>query len=281
VRSQRRKTAVANALTYVAMGFGSALFMTPLLWTLSTALKTQAEIAEDPTRLWPAQPTFENFTQAWVALPFGTFVQNTIFVTVVATFGTLLSSSLVAYGFSRFEFRGRNVLFMILLATMMLPHQVTMVPVFMIWRDLGAIDTFFPLTVGAYLGGGAFNIFLLRQFFLTIPRELDEAMMMDGAGPLVIWRRLIVPLSGPAMATVAVFSFIGNWDNFEGPLIYLNSPENYTVSIGLRLFQDTFGTYLGQLMAASLIHLIPTVLLFLAAQRYFVRGIATSGLGGR
>jgi multiple sugar transport system permease protein len=164
---------------------------------------------------------------------------------------------------------------------MMLPGQVTMVPIFMIWRDLGAIDTFAPLTVPAFLGGGAFNVFLLRQFFLSIPRELDEAMIVDGASYFTIWRRLILPLSAPALATVAVFSFIGNWDNFDGPLIYLNSTENYTVAIGLRLFQDAFGTNLGQLMAASLMHIAPTILLFLFAQRYFLKGINLSGLGGR
>lgn len=255
--------------------------MTPLAWTLSTALKSQEEIASDPSRVLPANPTLDNFAQAWVALPFSDFVVNTILVTLVATLGTLLSASLVAYAFARFDFPGRKVLFVVLLATMMLPGQVTMVPVFMIWRALGAIDTFFPLTLPAYLGGGAFNIFLLRQFFMTIPRELDEAMLIDGAGYFAIWRLLIMPLSGPALATVAIFSFIGNWDNFDGPLIYLNSPENYTVSIGLRLFQDSFGTNLGQLMAASLIHITPTFILFLAAQRYFVKGIAVSGVGGR
>jgi multiple sugar transport system permease protein len=277
----RRGEGVKRFLIYVALGIGSAAFLAPLLWTLSTALKSQAEIARDPSRMIPERIHWDNFAGAWAALPFSDFVLNTVFVTVLATFGTLLSSSLVAYGFSRFEFKGRNALFVVLLATMMLPHQVTMVPVFMIWRKLGAIDTFFPLIVPAFLGGGAFNIFLLRQFFLSIPRELDEAMVLDGAGYLTIWRYLLVPLSAPALATVAVFSFIANWDNFEGPLIYLNSPENYTVAIGLRLFQDTFGTNLAQLMAASLINLTPMLILFLVAQRFFVKGIVVSGMGGR
>lgn len=267
---------VAGLLT-----LGSALFTIPLLWTLSTSLKTQEEIAQDPTRFVPAAPTLSNFPQAWSALPFANFVENTVFVTLLATFGTVLSSSLVAYGFARFNFRGRDLLFYTMLATMMLPGQVTMIPVFMVWRSLGAIDTFFPLIVPAYLGGGAFNIFLLRQFFMSIPRELDEAMLIDGAGYLSIWWKLILPLSTPAITTIVVFSFIGNWDSFDGPLIYLNSPENYTVSIGLRMFQDTYGTNMGQLMAASLIHILPTVLIFLFAQRFFVKGIAIGGFGGR
>jgi len=163
----------------------------------------------------------------------------------------------------------------------MLPGQVTMIPVFMIWRELGAIDTFYPLTIPSLFGGGAFNIFLMRQFFLTIPCEYDEAAMIDGASPLRIWWRILLPLSGPVIATVAVLSFIGHWDEFNGPLIYLNTPEKYTVSIGLRMFQDSYGNETNLLMAASLIHILPTIVLFFAAQRYFMRGINLSGLGGR
>jgi multiple sugar transport system permease protein len=268
-------------LVFVILTLGALVFTVPLLWTLSTSLKTSEEISQDPTRLVPLHPTLQNFPDAWHALPFPTFVANTVFVTLLATFGTVLSASLVAYGFARFQFKGRNALFYTMLATMMLPGQVTMIPVFMIWRSLGAIDTYFPLIVPAFLGGGAFNIFLLRQFFMSIPRELDEAMLIDGAGYFSIWWRLILPLSAPAITTIVVFSFIGNWDNFDGPLIYLNSPENYTVSIGLRMFQDTFGTNMGQLMAASLIHILPTILIFLFAQRFFVKGIAVGGFGGR
>ncbi|RYG28919.1 carbohydrate ABC transporter permease, partial [bacterium] len=266
---------------YGVLVTGAVAFFGPILWTLVTALKPEGEIASDPTALLPKNPTLGNFGAAWRALPFADFVLNTLFVTLVATFGTVLTASWVAYGFARFQFRGRNLLFTVLLATMMLPGQVTMVLVFMFWRALGAVDTFAPLTLPAFLGGGAFNVFLLRQFFLTIPRELDEAMILDGAGYPTIWRRLILPLSTPALATVVIFSFIGNWDNFDGPLIYLNSSENYTVSIGLRLFQDTFGTNLGQLMAASLMNLAPVVVLFLLTQKHFVKGIAVSGLGGK
>jgi multiple sugar transport system permease protein len=206
---------------------------------------------------------------------------NTVFITVTATLFQVISGSLVAYGFARFSFRGRNTLFYVMLATMMLPGQVTMIPVFMIWRELRAIDTFYPLIVPALFGGGAFNIFLLRQFLLGIPRELDEAAMIDGAHYFTIWWRILLPLSTPAVATVAIFSFIGHWDAFDGPMIYLNTPEKYTVSMGLRMFQDSFGTDLEQLMAASLIHILPTVALFFFAQRYFLRGISLSGLGGR
>jgi multiple sugar transport system permease protein len=259
----------------------ATLFTIPFVWTVSTALKSGQEIASDPSRLIPDQPTLENFGKAWTVLPFPTFVLNTVFVTVLATIGQVLSASLVAYGFSRFNFRGRNLLFYTMLATMMLPGQVTMIPVFMIWRELGAIDTFIPLILPAYLGGGAFNIFLLRQFLLGIPREFDEAAMIDGAHYFTIWWRILMPLAAPAVATIAIFSFIGHWDAFDGPLIYLNSPEKYTVSIGLRMFQDSFGTNLEQLMAASIVHILPMIVLFFVAQKYFMKGISLSGLGGR
>lgn len=266
---------------YVLLIFGSLMFSIPFLWTISTALKSSAEYAREPGRLIPSNPDFSNFAKAWTALPFPTFVWNTILITLICTVAQVISGSLVAYGFSRFTFKWRNFLFFTMLATMMLPGQVTQIPVFLVWRKLHAIDTFYPLIVPAFFGGGAFNIFLLRQFFLSIPRELDEAAMIDGASFLRIWWRILLPLSGPAIASVALFSFIGHWDAFEGPLIYLNSPEKYTVSIGLRMFQDTFGSNFEQVMAASLVHILPTILLFFFAQRYFLKGITLSGMGGK
>ncbi|HVK03123.1 MAG TPA: carbohydrate ABC transporter permease [Armatimonadaceae bacterium] len=269
---------VKRAGIFLLLVFGSLLFSIPFLWTVSTALKTNEQVFAVPPQWIPNPPVWDNFRRAWTDLPFPTFVWNTIFVTVVSTFGQVLSASLVAYGFARFKWRGRNALFYLMLSTMMLPSQVTMIPVFLFWRELGLIDTFAPLIVPAFFGGGAFTIFLLRQFFLTIPKELDEAAMIDGASPIRIWWSVLLPLARPALITVVLFSFIGHWDDFMGPLIYLNSMEKYTVSIGLRMFQDMFGTQLELLMAASLIHIIPTVILFFVAQRYFIKGIAMTGL---
>jgi multiple sugar transport system permease protein len=277
----RKNYSVATATVYAMLVTGAALFVLPLLWTISTSLKTSEEIAKEPTRLIPHHLAPENFAKAWTALPFTTFVANTVLITCINTLATVLSAALVAYGFARFRFRARNLLFYIMLGTMMLPSQVTMVPVFMIWRSMHAIDTYWPLIVPTFLGGGAFNIFLLRQFFLTIPRELDEAAMLDGASYFRIWWKVLMPLSAPALATVAVFSFIGNWDAFEGPLIYLNSSEKYTVAMGLRMFQDSFGTETEQLMAASLMHIVPMIVIFFVAQRYFLKGVALTGIGGR
>jgi multiple sugar transport system permease protein len=272
---------VKRVFSYALLILGSIIFTIPFFWTIATALKTPEEYAHAPGRFWPAHPTLENFPRAWTALPFTTFLFNTLLITAICTLAGVITGSLVAYGFARFKFKGSALLFGLMLATMMLPGQVTQIPVFLIWRDLHAIDTYWPLILPSFFGGGAFTIFLLRQFFQTIPRELDEAAHLDGANYLRIWWSILMPNAAPALATVAVFSFIANWDSFEGPLIYLNSSEKYTVSLGLRMFQDSYATNTEQLMAASLIHLTPTIVIFLLAQRYFLRGISISGLGGR
>lgn len=221
-----------------------------------------------------------NYRRALQYIPFWRYVGNSVYLVILNILGQVLACSLVAYAFARLRFYGRDILFAILLATMMLPGQVTMIPVFLIWRSLGLIDTFAPMTVPAFFGGGAFTVFLLRQFFMTVPKELDEAAMIDGCSYFGIWWRILLPLSRPALVTVTLFSFLAHWDDFMGPLIYLNSMEKYTVSIGLRMFQDMFGTELELLMAASLIHILPTIVLFFIGQRYFIKGIALTGLKG-
>jgi len=280
-RTYREGHPASRTIVYVLLIVGAFAFTIPFIWTIATALKSGEEFASDPGRILPKQFVWDNFQKAWTALPFARFMLNTVMITVTTTIASVISGSIVAYGFSRFEFKARNPLFYTMLATMMLPGQVTQIPVFMIWRQLHAIDTYYPLIVPAFFGGGAFNIFLMRQFFLGIPKELDEAAMIDGASYIKIYWKVLMPLSGPVLATVALFSYLGQWDNFEGPLIYLNTPEKYTVSIGLRMFQDTFGTNFEQVMAASVIHILPTIILFFFAQRYFLRGINLSGLGGR
>lgn len=210
---------------------------------------------------------------------FPLYVLNTLVITQLVVIGTVFSSSLVAYGFARFDFPFKKTLFALLISTMLLPGQVTMIPVFMIWNYLGFVDTIIPLTLPAFLGGGAFNVFLLRQFYMQLPRSLDEAAMIDGCSPFGIWWRILMPLSKPALITVGLFAFTHSWEDFMGPLIYLHDPNKYTVSVGLRLFNDEYGnSNLPLLMASSLLHIAPVVILFLVAQKYFVRGIATSGL---
>jgi multiple sugar transport system permease protein len=227
-------------------------------------------------------PQWRNFAAAWnlLPLPFHWFLLNTYAITAVNVLGQTLSCSLVAYGFARFRFRGRTPLFLLLLSTMMLPPQVTMIPQYLLWKKLHALDSFTPLMAPAFFASSAFYVFLLRQFYLSLPRELDEAAMLDGCGPFRIWWQILVPLSRPALITVAVLCFIGSWDDFLGPLIYINRLDNYTVSLALRLFQDQYGTDFSLLMAAALVHVVPVMVLFFIAQRYFVKGIAMTGLKG-
>ena len=278
---QTERFGLKTALVYLVLTAGAVLFCIPLFWCVSAAFKDAQSVFRLPIEWIPRQWHPENFREAWTVLPFPVFVINTLIVTLFAVVGQVLSASLVAYGFARFNFPGRKVLFMLVLSSMLLPAQVTMIPVFIIWQKFGMIDTFAPLTIPAYLGGGAFTIFLLRQFYLTIPRELDEAAMIDGCSYFGIWRHIILPLSRPALITVLLFSFMANWDDFMGPLIYLHSQDKLTVSIGLRLFQDQYGqTNLPLLMAASLLHIAPVVIIFLIGQRYFIKGIVMTGLKG-
>jgi len=270
-----------SILVYMVLTTGAMIFCVPLFWCASAALKDMQSVFRIPVEWIPKEWHTENFKNAWTVLPFPIFVVNTLIVTCFAVVGQVLSASLVAYGFARFNFPGKRLLFVLVLSTMLLPAQVTMIPVFIIWQKLGLVDTFAPLTIPAYLGGGAFTIFLLRQFYLTIPRELDEAAMIDGCSYFGIWRHIILPLSRPALITVLLFAFMANWDDFMSPLIYLHSQEKLTVSIGLRLFQDQYGqTNLPLLMAASVLHITPVVIIFLIGQRYFIKGIVMTGLKG-
>jgi multiple sugar transport system permease protein len=216
-------------------------------------------------------------------VPFHLWVQNTLIVVILATVGTLLTASLVAYSFARFEYRGRDLLFLITLGTMMLPAQVTLIPQFVLFQKLGWVNTLYPLWVPAWFGGSAFSIFLMRQFLLTLPRDLDEAALIDGAGYVRIYWSILMPLCTPVLATLAILTFIGTWNDFVGPLIYLNSRENFTLAVGLNYFQSVpeRGVPLQHLlMAASLMTILPCVVLFFAAQRYFTQGIVLSGIKG-
>lgn len=271
-------------LLYLIAILTAIMFSLPFLWTLGSSLKSMQEIFLFPPTMFPTDPRWQNYADVFQLAPFGTFIINTVIITALAMLGQILSASAVAYGFSRFRFPGRDALFFVVLSTMMLPWQVTIVPTFLLFRYLGWINTFLPLIVPSFFGGGAFYIFLLRQFFTTIPRDLDEAAKIDGASSVRIFWNILLPLAKPAIATVAIFAFIEHWNEFIGPLIYLNSPDKFTVSIGLRHFtSNPFSDNQPReaiLMAASLIVAMPPLILFFAAQKYFVRGIVTTGLKG-
>jgi multiple sugar transport system permease protein len=275
---------VNRTLIYLITIVLGILFMLPFLWTLSSAFKPVRELYIFPPTWFPTNLQPENFVVIWQVVPFALWTYNSSLVAALNVVAEVIAAAVVAYGFSRFQFFGRNFLFVVLLSTMMLPIYVTIIPRFLIFRNLGWLDTLAPLIVPAFFGGSAFNIFLLRQFFMTIPRDFDEAAYVDGASSFRIFTRIILPLSIPALSTVAIFSFLASWNNFIEPLIYLNTARNFTLPLGLTWFrvvpmeQGEPRDHL--LMAASATFTLPAVILFFAAQRFFVRGIVMSGLKG-
>ncbi len=232
-----------------------------------------------PPTWWPNPVEWNNYAQALTSQPFGRYALNSLFIALVNVVGNLVSNSFVAYGFARFRFPGRRVLFMLLLATMMVPSQVLLVPQFILFHDLGWINTFLPLTVPSFFGS-AFYVFLLRQFFMTIPVELEEAARIDGAGPLRIFFSVVLPLIRPALTAVAIFSFQGAWNDFLTPLIYLSDPSKFTLQLGLAQFQGSFHTDWNLIMAASVVVMLPMAIIFFVAQKYFVQGITMTGTKG-
>jgi multiple sugar transport system permease protein len=260
------------------------IFIFPFFWTVSTSLKQVSELFDYPPLLLPAVPQWQNYATVMRTVPFLLWVKNSATVVVLVTCGVVVTASVVAYSFARFSYRGRNFFFLVTLATLMLPAQITLIPQFLLFNGLGWVNTLLPLWVPAWFGGGAFYIFLLRQFILSIPAELDEAALIDGANYWQIFWRVLLPLCRPALATAAVIAFIGSWDDFLTPLIYLNSETKYTVAVGLNFFRsvpEEAGVPVQHLlMAASVMAVIPPIVVFFAAQRYFTEGIVLSGIKG-
>ena len=268
-----------RALVYVLLCAGAVVALLPFLWMLSTSLKPMDQILVFPPVWVPRPAVTEHYVAVFREFPFAVYLRNTLTVCVFTVIGTVFSSSLVAYAFARLRFPDRGWLFVVLLATIMLPAQVTMVPVFLLFRAFGWIDTFLPLIVPAFFGT-PFFVFLLRQFFLTIPQELIEAARVEGAGEWRIYWSIMLPLSKPALATVAIFSFMGAWNDFLGPLIYLSSEKNRTLALGIQALRSFHGTEWGILMAASVLMVLPIIVLFFLCQRFFVRGIVLTGIKG-
>ena len=263
----------------------SVFFLGPFLWTILSSFKTLEEIAAYPPTLVPRVWQWQNYVEAWVQQPFGRWTLNSVVVAFWSVIGLTASSAVTAYAFARFRFPGRDALFLVLMGTLILPREVTLIPLFILFKNLGWLNTLLPLTVPNFLAfgsNGAFLVFLLRQSFLTIPREYDEAAKIDGAGSLWIFLRIIVPLSAPALITAAVFAFLFTWNEFLYPLVFLSDKKNFTLPVGLRFYQ-TIGvtsrvSFEHLLMAASVLASLPPILLFFVGQRYLVRGSITSGL---
>lgn len=292
---------VRKAFAYTATTVLAILFAIPFFWMVSLSLKTPADIAQYPPRWIPSPIDWRNYQEAWYLAPqvssstatvgterkamqserrsFTLFFKNSAVITLLETVGTLLSCTLVAFGFSRLEFPGRDICFVLVLSTMMIPQQVIFIPQYVLFAKLKWINSIKPLVVPSFFGG-AFNIFLLRQFFLTLPREMDEAALVDGASYLQIFYRIILPLSKPVLVTVIAFSFIAGWNDFFGPLVYLHAPDKWTVAVALASFRGEVYTQTDYLMAASTMAVAPIVVVFLLAQRHFIAGVQMTGLKG-
>ena len=269
-------------INYVLLTIAGLFFAIPLFWTASSSLQTWLELRSYVPRILPAVPQWNNYVEVFTLVPFARWMLNSFTIVLINIPGTILTATLTAYAFARFDFAGKNFWFVLMLSTMMIPAIVTFIPQYLLFFNLKLVNTYIPLTIGSWLGGSAFMVFLLRQFILTIPRDLDEAAIVDGAGPLRILWTIIMPLMKPALVTVAILQFLGDWNDFFGPFIYINSAAKYTAAVGLHTFQ-TMALEVTEprdhlLMAGAAIMTIPVLILFAAAQRYFVSGVVMSGL---
>jgi multiple sugar transport system permease protein len=258
----------------------AVVMIMPFLWLVSSSLKLEQRVFEFPPSWFPDPIRWLNYYDALTYKPFHLYFKNTLLIAALNQIAILLTASFCAYGFARIEFPGRDFWFSVAMATIMIPYFVIMVPQFVIFSRLGWSDTILPLTVPFFFGGGAFNIFLFRQFFRSLPSELSDAARIDGCSEFDIYWRIMLPLSGPALITVAIFTFLFSWNDFIGPLLYLTSPEKITVAVGLATFRSVMRTQWNLLMAASTVMTVPVVLLFFILQRYFIRGVVMSGLKG-
>lgn len=278
-RIMRFRKVAAKFFYYVIVIVVSVFYLFPWAWLLVTSVKTPQQIVEIPPRWIPDPVMWSNYVSAVTAIRFFLYLRNTLIISIVNVIGTLISCSLVAYSLSHIDWPLREPLFAIILATMMVPFQVTMIPLYIIFTKLGWVNTMYPLTVPAFFGS-AFFIFLLRQFFLTIPKELTDAARLDGCSSFGIYSRIVMPLSKPALATLIAFTFIWTYNDFQGPLIYLIDSKLWTLALGLRGFANQYGdvtTFLGAMMAAATLYTLPMIILFFVAQRTLIQGIVTTG----
>lgn len=265
---------------YVVLTLGSVMMLLPFIWMVSTSFKVENDIFSIPINWIPRKITFDNYIKALKVVPIAKNMLNTVIIAVPKILGEVFVSALVAFGFARFEFKGRNFLFMILLATMMLPYEVTMIPTFMIWSHLGLSDSYVPLVLPAFCGSASF-IFFMRMYFETIPKDYEEAAWLDGAKNLKVFYMIFIPMAKPALVTISLWSFMGTWNDLLGQLIYIDSQEKYTIQLALASFSSMTGeTLWGPLMAASCMALIPIIALLLYAQKYFMEGIKLGGIKG-
>ena len=278
-QSRKKRERRAAIIKHIFLLVFSFIMTYPLLWMFASSLKPENEIFGQIS-LWPTEFLWKNYPKGWngLVVGFSTFFKNSVFVTVMAVTGNVLSSSFAAYAFARLRFAGRNIFFALMMMTLMIPYHVVLIPQYIIFLKAGWVNTYLPLIVPKFLAGEAFFIFLMVQFFRQLPRELDEAAMIDGCSPFKIYWAIIMPLSLPALATAAIFSFIWTWEDFLPPLIYLNDIRDYTVPLALRMFlaQDSVSEF-GQMFAMSILSILPILIFFVIFQKFIIRGIAMSG----
>ncbi|MCL4545896.1 MAG: carbohydrate ABC transporter permease [Chloroflexi bacterium] len=279
IRRHRSRSFLTPAPRYLILTIIGLLFAFPFLWMVGTSLKTTQAVFKVPPQILPIPPQWSNYAVAFTQVPFLLYLRNTLIIAVFGTIGALFCASLVGYSLSRVDWWGRRWLLPLVLVSMMLPFQVKMVPTFLIFTWIHWIGTFLPLIVPSFINVPLF-IFLMRQFYLTLPFELADAARADGANEWQVFWSIVLPLTRPALASVAIFSFLGHWNDFQGPLIYLTHQNDFTLSIGLQAFQSDHATEWAPLMAAATVFTLPVVILFFALQRYFVQGLAVTGLKG-
>jgi multiple sugar transport system permease protein len=279
--ARERRARNAELLKHAFLILATLIMIYPLIWMVFASLKPDNEIFNQSLTLWPSEFQWENYSEGWngLAVSFTRFFSNSLFITIIAVVGNVISASFAAYAFARLEFTGRNLFFALMMLTLMIPYHVVLIPQYILFMKIGWVDSYLPLIVPKFLAGDAFFVFLMVQFFRQLPRELDEAAVIDGCSPFKIYWAIILPLSTPAMATAAIFTFIWTWDDFLPPLVYLNNMEDYTVPLALRMFlaQDSVSEY-GQMFAMSVLSILPIVLFFVIFQKFIIRGIAMSGL---
>lgn len=276
-QSQRFQERATHFLSHLILLAGAVMMVVPFLWMLSTSFKEPGKTFVYPPEFIPNPFTLENYPNMWNALPFGRFFLNSVKIASLNTIGQLLTCSMAAFAFSVLLFRGRNLIFLLLIATLMIPYQVTLIPTFILFSKVGWVGTHLPLWVPAFWGG-AFGTFLLRQFYLTIPIDLAESARMDGATIWQIYRYIYIPLSGPPMAALAIFTFMWTWNDLLNPLIYVNDLDKLTLTIGLSFFQNQYGGKWTLMMAGAVVSILPIIIIFFFAQKYFIQGIATTGV---
>jgi multiple sugar transport system permease protein len=270
---------IGFTIIYIILGFCTVICIFPFLWMVDTAFKSQAEAFRFPPSFIPKRWLLTNFAKGWAVADFNTFTRNTCILAIICTVGTVFSAAFVAYGFAKFKARGSNLLYVCLMATMMLPAQVTLIPQYLLYNQMHLVDTYGPLIIPALLGGGAFNIFLYRQFFRSLPTEVSEAATIDGANSFQIFWRIMLPSVRPVAMAIGVMSLVYNWNDFYTPLIYLNTTSKFTLSIGIQFLNSSMGnTKIGQMMAVSVVATIPVLIIFFVCQKYFVQGIKMSGM---